>query len=47
MNLAPRYRMGRIWIDGGHEVANGIQRGEPNNTCDDIHQIGNPVLEGA
>ena len=21
--------MGRIWIDGGHEVAKGIQRGEP------------------
>src|SRR6266446_6293671 len=29
LNLAPRYRMGRIWIDGGHEVAKGIQRGEP------------------
>src|SRR6476620_4132121 len=29
MNLAPRYQMGRIWIDGGHEVAKGIQRGEP------------------
>ena len=29
MNLAPRYRMGRIWFNGGHEVANGIQRGEP------------------
>src|SRR5258706_6017494 len=27
MNLPPRYRMGRIWIDGGH--AKGIQRGEP------------------
>jgi len=26
MNLPPRYRMGRIWIDGGHEVAKGIQR---------------------
>ena len=21
--------MGRIWFNGGHEVANGIQRGEP------------------
>src|ERR1700676_1218369 len=29
MNLAPRYRMGWIWIDGGHEVAKGIQRGQP------------------
>jgi hypothetical protein len=29
MNLAPRCRMGRICIDGGHEVAKGIQRGQP------------------
>src|SRR5258705_6552434 len=29
MNLPPRYRMGRIWIGGGHQVAKGSQPREP------------------